>query len=49
MVKQLFLKTKLFKEWRKIFVALLTKENGKMAMNEWENDDPVIFRASYSV
>ena len=33
----------------KKFVALLTKEKGKTAMNEWENDDSDILRASYSV
>ena len=30
----------------KKFVALLTKEKGKTAMNEWENDDSDILRAS---
>ena len=30
-------------------VALLTKEKGKTAMNEWENDDSDILRASHSV
>ena len=30
-------------------VALLTKEKGKMVMNEWENDEPDILQALYSV
>ena len=30
----------------KKFVALLTKEKGKTAMNEWENDDSDILWAS---
>ena len=30
----------------KKFVTLLTKEKGKTAMNEWENDDSDILRAS---
>ena len=33
----------------KNFFALLTKEKGKAATNEWENDDPDILRALYSV
>ena len=33
----------------KKFVALLTKEKGKTAMNEYANDDPGILRAFYSV
>ena len=33
----------------KKFAALLTKEKGKLAMNEWENDDSDILRALYSV
>ena len=33
----------------KKFVALLTKEKGKTAMNEWENGDFEILRALYSV
>ena len=33
----------------KKFVALLTKEKGKVAMNEWENDGSDILRALYSV
>ena len=33
----------------KKFVALLTKEKGKTAMNEWENDDSDILQALYSV
>ena len=33
----------------KKFIALLTKEKGKTAMNEWENDDADILRALYSV
>ena len=32
----------------KKFVALLTKEKGKMAINEWENDDSDILWALYS-
>ena len=32
---------------KKLF-ALLTKEKGKMTMNEWENDDSVILRSLYS-
>ena len=31
----------------KKFVALLTKEKGKTAMSEYENDDCDIFRALY--
>ena len=33
----------------KKFVALLTKEKGKVAMNEWENDGSDILRVLYSV
>ena len=33
----------------KTFVALLTKEKGKTARNEWRNDDSNILRALYSV
>ena len=33
----------------KKFVALLTKEKGKTAMNEWENDDSDILQTLYSV
>ena len=33
----------------KKFVAKLTKEKGKMAISEWENDDSDIFQALYSV
>ena len=33
----------------KKFVALLTKEKGETATNEWENDDSDILRALYSV
>ena len=33
----------------KKFVALLAKEKGKTAMNEWENDDSDILWALYSV
>ena len=33
----------------KKFVALQTKEKGKTAMNEWENNDSDILRALYSV
>ena len=35
----------MFKEWMKKFVALLTNEKGKTAMNKWQNDDTAIFRA----
>ena len=38
----------LFKEQMKKFVALLTKEKGKTALNEWENDDSDILQALYS-
>ena len=38
----------LFKEQMKKFVALLTKEKGKTAINEWENDDSDKLRALYS-
>ena len=31
------------------FVAFLTKEKGKTAMNEWKNDDSEILWALYSV
>ena len=37
--RQFFFETNLFKEWIKKSVALLTKEKGKMAKNEWENDE----------
>ena len=33
----------------KKFVALLTKEKGKTAMNEWENDESEILWSSYIV
>ena len=33
----------------KKFVASLTKEKGKLATNEWENDDSDILQALYSV
>ena len=33
----------------KKFVALLTKEKGKTAMNEWENDEFDILWSSYIV
>ena len=33
----------------KKFVVLLTKEKGKLATNEWENDDSDILQALYSV
>ena len=33
----------------KKFVALLTKEKGKTAMNEWENDESDILWSSYIV
>ena len=33
----------------KNFFALLTKEKGKAATNEWENDDPDSLRVLYSV
>ena len=33
----------------KTFIALLTKEKGKMAINKWENDDSDILQALYSV
>ena len=32
----------------KKFVALLTKEKGKTAINEWENNDSDIIRVLYS-
>ena len=38
----------LFKEHMKKFVALLTKEKGKTAINEWENNDSDIIRVLYS-
>ena len=47
--KQLLFKANLFKEWLKKFVTLLTKEAGKTAMNDWENDDPDILWALISV
>ena len=47
--KQHFFKTNLFKEWLKKFVALVTKEKGKMTVNKWENDDSDILWALYSV
>ena len=31
----------------KKFVPLLTKEKGRTAMNEWENDDSDILQAFY--
>ena len=31
------------------FVALLTKEKRKIAINEWQNDDSNIFQALYIV
>ena len=31
--------------WKNKFVALLTKEKGKTAMNKWENDDSDILQA----
>ena len=34
----------MFKEWIKKFVALLTDDKGKTAMNKWENDDTAILR-----
>ena len=33
----------------KKFIALLTKEKGKTAMNDWEHDDSDIFQALYNV
>ena len=33
----------------KKFIALLTKEKGKTAMNHWEHDDSDIFRTLYNV
>ena len=38
----------LFKEHMKKFVALLTKEKGKTAINERENNDSDIIRVLYS-
>ena len=48
MSKQFFFQN-LFQEWMKKFIALLTKEKGKMAINKWENDDSDILQALYSV
>ena len=39
----------MFKEWMKKFVASLTKEKGKMAVNECGNVDFDIFWALYKV
>ena len=39
----------LFKEQMKKFVALVTKEKGKTAINEWENNDSDKLRALYSI
>ena len=39
----------MFKKWMKKFVALLAKEKGKKAINEWESDDCDILQALYSV
>ena len=39
----------LFKEQMKKFVALVTKEKGKTAINEWENNDSNKLRALYSI
>ena len=47
MGKHLFFKTNQFKEWMKKFVALVTKEKGKVAMNEWENDCSGMLQALY--
>ena len=46
---QIFFKKNLFKKWMKKFIALLTKEKGKTAINEYANDDPGILRTFYSV
>ena len=43
-----FFKRNLFKEGKKKFVALLTKEKGKLARNEWENDDCDILQALHT-